>query len=156
VALDNLRFTPEAEVTVTRREVSWVPATVARSRRLAFSGGIQMQKPRPALIEKSRAIRRHAGRRRVRESDLRLAGLAVAEQAQDGPVTREFFCCQMPNRFAILTRAASDLASIFRMALPRCTLTVISETPSLAAICLFISPAVTRGNTSFSRAVSVS
>jgi len=76
VALDNLRFTPEAEVTVTRREVSWAPATVAHSRRLAFSGRIQMQKSRPALIEKPRAIRRYAGRRRVRESRVVLGGLS--------------------------------------------------------------------------------
>ena len=43
--------------------------------------------------------------------------------------------------------------AIFRMALPRCTLTVISATPSLPAICLFIRPAATSAITSCSRAV---
>ena len=44
----------------------------------------------------------------------------------------------IPSVSAIRTRSANDRAPIFFMTLPRCTLTVISLTPSSAAICLFI------------------
>src|SRR5262249_20230383 len=57
--------------------------------------------------------------------------------------------------WAILIKSASDLAPNLRMALPRCTFTVISVTPSWPAICLFIKPVLTNLITSCSRAVNV-
>jgi hypothetical protein len=53
-------------------------------------------------------------------------------------------CVPNSERIAIGTKSANERASIFFMTVPRCTLTVISLTPSSAAICLFIRPAVTK------------
>jgi hypothetical protein len=58
---------------------------------------------------------------------------------------------RIANISAILTRSARDLASIFRVTLPRWTFTVISLTASSAATCLFRRPPVTDAMTSFSR-----
>src|SRR5262249_38726379 len=58
-----------------------------------------------------------------------------------------------PSASAMRTSSASDLAPIFRITLPRWTLTVISLTPISPAICLFSKPAVTSPMTSCSRAV---
>src|SRR5687767_1074244 len=62
---------------------------------------------------------------------------------------------RMSSVWAILTRSARDFAAIFLMICPRCIFTVISAIPILAAICLFMSPDVTRAIISRSRAVRV-
>ncbi len=54
------------------------------------------------------------------------------------------------------TSSGSERAPIFLMMLPRCTLAVISLTPSSDPICLFISPDVTNPMTSCSRGVNPS
>ena len=51
----------------------------------------------------------------------------------------------------MLTSSASEAAAIFRITLPRWALTVISEIPRSAAICLFSKPATTSSSTSRSR-----
>src|SRR3981081_262605 len=61
--------------------------------------------------------------------------------------------CRIPSVWAILTRSANDFAAIFFIICPRWIFTVISATPILAAICLFMSPAVTSAITSCSREV---
>src|SRR5437764_8238367 len=60
----------------------------------------------------------------------------------------------MSRDSAIFTRSARDRACIFLMRLPRWIFTVISLRPSSAAICLFMSPAVTSLITSRSRGLS--
>src|SRR5258706_893362 len=57
---------------------------------------------------------------------------------------------------AIRTKSAIDLASIFRMTLPRWTFTVTGLSPSSVAICLLERPAATRSMVSRSRAVNES
>ena len=59
-------------------------------------------------------------------------------------------------RAIIFTRSANVLARIFRMARARWTFTVTSLNPSLAAICLFMSPAATLTITSRSRGLGES
>jgi hypothetical protein len=56
-------------------------------------------------------------------------------------------------RVAMLTNSARDSASIFRIMLPRCALTVISLIPSSLPTCLFGKPTTTDAITSRSRAV---
>ena len=60
----------------------------------------------------------------------------------------------IPSVPAILTKSATDRASIFFIMCPRWIFTVISLTFSFAAICLFISPDVTKENNSLCRGVS--
>ena len=54
------------------------------------------------------------------------------------------------------TKSANERAPIFLITLPRCTLAVISLTPSSPATCLFIRPVVTKLSTSCSRGVNAS
>jgi hypothetical protein len=61
----------------------------------------------------------------------------------------------MPIRMIIVTNSASELAPIFSMTRPRCTLIVFSTVPRSAAICLLIWPAMRRHSTSCSREVRV-
>jgi hypothetical protein len=60
------------------------------------------------------------------------------------------------RRSTILTSSANDFARILCMALARCSFTVTSLNPKLAAICLFSSPATIRVTTSLSRALNES
>jgi hypothetical protein len=57
-------------------------------------------------------------------------------------------------RSSIFTKSANLFAPIFRIAWARWIFTVTLLKPSLAAICLFESPAATRATTSRSRALS--
>ena len=67
-------------------------------------------------------------------------------------------CIKFPaparSKSAILTSSAREPACILRMILARCTLAVALLIPILAAICLFVRPAVTKPITCFSRGVS--
>src|SRR6185436_2514414 len=93
-----------------------------------------------AFLGRSRASRRQIG--------------TVGERGKLYPGLPSHHCGRSrPRVCAILIRSASDLAPSFRMALPRCTLTVISAKPSLPAICLFIRPAPASPITSCSRRV---
>ena len=59
-----------------------------------------------------------------------------------------------PRLAAMVTKLASELALIFRMAWPRWAFTVISLMPSSPATCLFKRPETTKAMTSRSRRVS--
>src|ERR1035441_2517740 len=80
---------------------------------------------------------------------LRTALLAMRTAGDSERLKKLYLCIahhdavlRTPNASAIRTNSASDFAPIFCIKLPRCTFTVISLTPSLPAICLFMRPAV--------------